>query len=33
LVGLYELTSGGRLPLFDAHGQPLPERAVSLEVP
>jgi hypothetical protein len=27
LVGLYDLTSGERLPLFDAYGQPLPERS------
>jgi hypothetical protein len=33
LVGLYDLTSGERLPLFDARGEPLPEQAVSLEVP
>jgi hypothetical protein len=33
LVGCYDLASGERLPLFDASGRPLPERAVSLEVP
>jgi len=33
LVGLYDLNSGERLALFDASGQPLPERAVRLEVP
>ncbi|MFQ6100127.1 MAG: hypothetical protein ACE5OS_02680 [Anaerolineae bacterium] len=33
LVGLYDLSNGERLALFDADGQPLPERAVRLEVP
>ena len=33
LVGLYDLNSSERLALFDASGQPLPERAVRLEVP
>ncbi len=33
LVGLYDLTSGERLALFDSTGQPLPEQAVRLEVP
>jgi hypothetical protein len=33
LVGLYDLNSGERLALFDADGQPLPERAVRLEIP
>jgi hypothetical protein len=32
-VGWYDLASGERLPLFDAQGRPLPERAVSLDVP
>ncbi len=33
LVGLYDLSSGERLALFDAAEQPLPEQAVRLEVP
>jgi hypothetical protein len=33
LVGLYDLNNGERLALFDAGGQPLPERAVQLEIP
>ncbi|MDY6877302.1 MAG: hypothetical protein SWK90_14010 [Chloroflexota bacterium] len=33
LVGLYDLSSGERLALFDGDWQPLPERASRLEVP
>lgn len=32
-VGWYDLASGERLPLHDACGQPLPERAAAFEVP